>query len=57
MNFFGKNFVLEKKQNRILKFRFVFLHIRTDAEKCLQVMVENVTLPKALQALIAGGAR
>lgn len=29
---------------------------RTDAEKCLQTMVENVTLPKALQALIAGGA-
>ena len=30
---------------------------RTDAEKCLQTMVENVTLQKALQALIAGGAR
>jgi hypothetical protein len=30
---------------------------RSDAEKCLQMMVENVTLQKALQALIAGGAR
>ncbi|CAF3568864.1 unnamed protein product [Rotaria socialis] len=29
---------------------------RTDVEKCLQIMVENVTLQKALQALIAGGA-
>ncbi|CAF1618650.1 unnamed protein product, partial [Adineta ricciae] len=29
---------------------------RNDAEKCLQTMVENVTLQKALQALIAGGA-
>ncbi|CAF1150733.1 unnamed protein product [Rotaria sordida] len=29
---------------------------RSDAEKCLQMMVENVTLQKALQALIAGGA-
>ena len=30
---------------------------RSDTEKCLQTMVENVTLQKALQALIAGGAR
>ncbi|CAF3454856.1 unnamed protein product [Rotaria sp. Silwood1] len=30
---------------------------RSDAEKCLQMMVDNVTLQKALQALIAGGAR
>ena len=30
---------------------------RLDTEKCLQMMVENVTLQKALQALIAGGAR
>ncbi|CAF4713645.1 unnamed protein product, partial [Rotaria sp. Silwood1] len=29
---------------------------RTDVEKCLQTMIENVTLQKALQALIAGGA-
>ncbi|CAF4820808.1 unnamed protein product [Rotaria sp. Silwood1] len=29
---------------------------RSDAEKCLQMMVDNVTLQKALQALIAGGA-
>jgi hypothetical protein len=31
--------------------------LRTDTEKCLQMMIENVTLQKALQALIAGGAR
>lgn len=30
---------------------------RSDAEKCLQSMIDNVTLQKALQALIAGGAR
>ena len=30
---------------------------RSDTEKCLQMMVDNVTLQKALQALIAGGAR
>ncbi|CAF0889942.1 unnamed protein product [Rotaria sordida] len=29
---------------------------RTDVEKCLQILIENVTLQKALQALIAGGA-
>jgi hypothetical protein len=33
------------------------IQFRIDAEKCLQTMVENVTLQKALQALIAGGAR
>jgi len=48
-------------------FRFVFLFsmisfiknkiFRNDVEKCLQTMLENVTLQKALQALIAGGAR
>jgi hypothetical protein len=31
--------------------------VRSDTEKCLQMMVENVTLQKALQALIAGGGR
>jgi len=30
---------------------------RSDTEKCLQMMIENATLQKALQALIAGGAR
>ena len=30
---------------------------RLDTEKCLQIMIDNVTLQKALQALIAGGAR
>lgn len=30
---------------------------RLDTEKCLQIMTDNVTLQKALQALIAGGAR
>ena len=30
---------------------------KSDAEKCLQMMIDNVTLQKALQALIAGGAR
>ena len=30
---------------------------RSDTEKCLLTMIENVTLQKALQALIAGGAR
>lgn len=30
---------------------------RSDTEKCLQAMVDNVTLQKALQALIVGGAR
>jgi hypothetical protein len=30
---------------------------RSDTEKCLQMMIDNVTLQKALQALIAGGAR
>ena len=29
---------------------------RLDTEKCLQTMMDNVTLQKALQALIAGGA-
>ncbi|CAF0741521.1 unnamed protein product [Adineta steineri] len=29
---------------------------RNDVEKCLQTMIENVTIQKALQALIAGGA-
>ncbi|CAF3644622.1 unnamed protein product [Adineta steineri] len=29
---------------------------RSDTEKCIQTMVDNVTLQKALQALIAGGA-
>jgi hypothetical protein len=31
--------------------------LKSDTDKCLQMMVENVTLQKALQALIAGGAR
>jgi hypothetical protein len=31
--------------------------LKSDTDKCLQIMVENVTLQKALQALIAGGAR
>jgi hypothetical protein len=31
--------------------------VRSDTEKCLQMMVDNVTLQKALQALIAGGGR
>jgi hypothetical protein len=35
----------------------VFIAFRSDAEKCLQSMIDNVTLQKALQALIAGGAR
>lgn len=30
---------------------------KSDTEKCLQMMIDNVTLQKALQALIAGGAR
>ena len=30
---------------------------KSDTEKCLQTMIDNVTLQKALQALIAGGAR
>ena len=29
---------------------------RLDTEKCLRTMVDNVTLQKALQALIAAGA-
>jgi hypothetical protein len=42
----------KKKENFNIHNKF-----RTDVEKCLQTMLENVTLQKALQALIAGGAR
>ena len=31
--------------------------LKSDTEKCLQMMVDNVTPQKALQALIAAGAR
>lgn len=31
--------------------------LKSDTENCLQTMIDNVTLQKALQALIAGGAR
>lgn len=30
--------------------------LKLDTEKCLQMMVDNVSSQKALQALIAGGA-
>ncbi len=31
--------------------------LKSDTDKCLQMMIDNVTLQKSLQALIAGGAR
>ena len=31
--------------------------LKSDTENCLQTVIDNVTLQKALQALIAGGAR
>jgi hypothetical protein len=54
MNFLGLLFIIFSSKKNL----YIFNHkYRTDAEKCLQTMVENVTLQKALQALIAGGAR